>query len=190
MHNARILTNPMHPITKMTKQLTAKRKKTDDDLMAISKIEWVAGLYLSKPPTVEIIDTNVAIKCDGRIVVPGEVLEAVLREGAKQNRLGTTFKAGVQVLGDSLLDYDGPSDLEKLWAAGNFTDIRNVRVQRAAILRTRPIFTDWALTFDIEYLPQVVDLGQIKEALTIGGQRIALCDYRPKYGKFCVKEFG
>lgn len=38
--------NPLNPYAKAMKALTGKRKKTDDDLAEIARIEWEAGLYI------------------------------------------------------------------------------------------------------------------------------------------------
>src|SRR3546814_21068521 len=44
MHSDR-LANPLNPATKAHKELTGKRKKTDDDHLAIAKSEFIAGAY-------------------------------------------------------------------------------------------------------------------------------------------------
>src|SRR3546814_19161856 len=44
MHPDR-LANPQNPATKAHKELTGKRKKTDDDHLAIAKSEFIAGAY-------------------------------------------------------------------------------------------------------------------------------------------------
>ena len=37
--------NPLNDFTKKLKALTGKRKKTDEDLLAIAEVEWNASLY-------------------------------------------------------------------------------------------------------------------------------------------------
>lgn len=48
MMHADTLANPLNPITKAHKELTSKRKKTDDDHEAIAKSEFIAGAYWTK----------------------------------------------------------------------------------------------------------------------------------------------
>ena len=44
MHSPKTV-NPLHPLALELKKYTSKRKKTEDDLMKISELEWEAGLY-------------------------------------------------------------------------------------------------------------------------------------------------
>jgi len=44
MHNGR-LADQLNPLAKRLKSLAAKRKKSDDDLMEIQRVEWEGGLY-------------------------------------------------------------------------------------------------------------------------------------------------
>lgn len=186
MHNGKTLTNPLHPLTKCIKTFSGKRAKTEEDLLAMSKLEWVGGLYLSEHPVLNVQGSEVKAACSGDIIIPGEVLEAVLREGAKKSKLGTAFKAGISVINDFVLQHEGSGDLEEMWESGLFADMRNVKIQKSQIMRTRPIFHKWALNFEVMYLPTVVDANQIQEALNIAGQVVGLCDYRPKHGRFAV----
>ncbi len=186
MHNSRMLTNPLHPLTKCIKTFSGKRTKTDEDALAISKLEWVGGLYLSESPEISVQGSKVSFTCDGVITIPGEVLEALLREGAKKSKLGTAFKSGISVVEDFQLQHEGSNNLEEMWESGNFADMRNVKIQKNQILRTRPIFRKWALDFKVLYSPTVVNANQVYEALDVAGKVIGLCDYRPKHGRFSV----
>jgi hypothetical protein len=47
MHDRNKLVNPLHPLTKELKRFTGKQKKTEEDLMALAKLEWLAGMYLT-----------------------------------------------------------------------------------------------------------------------------------------------
>jgi hypothetical protein len=44
MHSDRFA-NPLDPLTKAHKELTSKRKKTDDDHIAIARGEFIGGCY-------------------------------------------------------------------------------------------------------------------------------------------------
>lgn len=186
LHNGRILTNPLNPLTKMIKGYTGKRTKTDDDLMAISKLEWLAGLYLDEVPTIDDNSNGITFSGGSAPIIPGDVLEGMIVSGAKKSKLGVQFKSGVLIDGDFPLLYDGPTDLEKLFNDGRFVDSRNVRVQKNAVVRCRPIFKQWAIKFTVNYLPSVVNPSQIKETLVTAGLVCGFCDYRPKYGRFAV----
>ena len=40
-----------------------------------------------------------------------------------------------------------------LWNDERFVDVRTVLVTSSRIMRTRPIFSDWSLTFDVAFEP-------------------------------------
>jgi hypothetical protein len=186
MHDRNKLVNPLHPLTKEVKRFSGKRTKTEEDLMALAKLEWLAGMYLTEAPQIDIQGGNVKFNGGGVPCLPSSVLEGAIINGAKKHKLGTQFKSGILIDQDFCLEYTGPKKLEDMWADGNFTDIRPVQVQRNSIMRCRPIFNAWSATFVINYLPNIVNKDQIQEALESAGQVAGVGDYRPKYGRFLV----
>lgn len=185
LHNAIYSVNPLSNLSKVMKQFTGKRNKTDIMHETIAKIEWAGGFYLGTPPRFsENNDGTVLIENDESPIIPGFVLEAMLRAAAKKTRKGKDVQAGLFILNDSPLEYSGPKNLEELWHKGDWTDQQPVTVQRSKIIRTRPIFREWAVTFQIDYDPDLLNEIDILTFLNTGGSHIGLCDYRPRYGRF------
>jgi len=171
MHNGQ-LANPLNPFTKQMKELTGQRKKTDETHLALSELEFRAGLYLS------------ATK---QVCIPSEVLESCLIEGAKKSKLGKQFKSSIAIMDESLLDYGESLTVDQLWKrAEEFADVRGVKVGTSRIMRTRPIFRNWRLAFDVQYNPELVNPEQIQLAVADAGSQVGLCDYRPKFGRFQI----
>lgn len=164
--------NPLHPLAKEMKKYTSKRKKTDEDYTTISDIEWEAGLYWK----------------DGvGPYVPAENIEATLRAGARSRKLGKDFEKYVSVLNlYNPIDYGEELTLDQLRADYQYRDCRVMNVQRAKILRTRPRFDTWSVTFNLAYDENMIDLETIAQVMDYCGQYIGLCDSRPKYGKFAA----
>lgn len=178
--------NPLDPIAKEIKRFTSKKKKTDEDLATMAKLEWLAGFYFEKEGTFEVKGNEVTIAGFGRPNWPSSNIERMLQDAAAKNRLGKQFKAGVTVFDDAFLIYDGPETIEKLLGDGRFMDTRSAKVQRATVMRTRPIFRNWELKFTVHYQPDVVDVHAIDDAVEIAGKLIGLSDHRPKFGRFQV----
>lgn len=172
MHNIQ-LANPLNQWSKKLKEISGKRKKTDDDHAEMSKIEWYGGLYVGKNAAGKQVP-----------IIPSEVLLGSFINGGKQSRKGKEFKSGFDVPMDSELIYDGPKDIDKLWADGRFTDVRGVRVQNARIMRTRPIFMKWSADVLVLYRPDVLDEEHVIKAVDDAGSLIGVGDYRPRYGRF------
>ena len=69
-------------------------------------------------------------------------------------------------------------------------DSRRVKIQRASIMRSRPIFREWSLDFDIVITsPELIQPAILKEILENAGKVKGIGDYRPKYGLFEVTKF-
>ena len=167
--------NPLHPITKEIKKLTAKKKKTDEDLQLISDLEYQSGIYF-----------------DEKIgpYVPAEMMEACLRDAAKRTKQGKNFTMAVMVSPDMIpLIYDGTRELSGLIGNIAFRDSRPATVNRNKVMRTRPRFNSWSLKFDLEYSPDIIESSEtITEVLKTAGAYIGLGDYRPRYGRFEIIE--
>lgn len=189
MHNGD-LSNPLNPIVKLMKQTTSKRKKTDDDIELLSKLEWLGGLYLTNPITFDVKGNYDILlgAYSGEPCIPSEVIESALIAGAKKFKLGVQAKAGMMLSGSFPLKFKGSKPIAALFEDASFFDVRRVKVQQSAIMRTRPIFREWELDFTINFLPDVLNLSQLFDIVQATGNLVGLCDYRPKYGRFEVVE--
>lgn len=171
MHSDRF-SDPLDPLTKAHKELTSKRKKSDDDHEAIARSEWRGALYF---------DENLGP------YLPGVMIEAAMLGGAKLSKMGTTIKRAAEVMEDRCkLEYQGPRDVEGLWKAG-FYDARSVVVQRSRLMRYRPIFRDWWCECSVVYDETTLNREDIIKSLSDGGQMSGMGDYRPKFGRFEVE---
>ena len=172
MHSCQCV-NPLHPISLEMKKITSKRKKTEEDIIKLSDLEWEAGLYWNK---------------DVGVYIPAENIEATIREAAKSKKLGKHFQKGFMVQ-DMMIPLDIGEDLtkEEMCADVRFRDVRPMKVQQARVLRTRPRFNMWNITFMAAYDENILNFDDVVNAIEYGGQYVGLCDSRPKYGKFSAK---
>ena len=169
MHSCQCV-NPLHPISRELKKYTSKRKKTEDDLIKISNLEWEAGAYW---------------RDDMGLYIPAENIEATLVNGAKANKKGKDIQKYCTIQGLFIpFDYGANLTKEQLIADWKFRDTRAMTVARAKINRTRPRFDNWSITFELNYAEDKIDAETIKDAMEYAGAYVGLCDSRPKYGKF------
>ena len=169
MHSCKCV-NPLHPISKAMKVYTSKRKKTDEDLERIADLEWEAGAYW---------------KDDFGLYMPGENVEATIRNGAKAHKLGKAAEKYINVT-DLYIPFDYGENLtkEELIANYDYRDVRPMTVMRSKVMRTRPRFDQWKITFNLQYDETGLNLSDVVKILEYSGQYVGLCDSRPKYGKF------
>jgi hypothetical protein len=176
MHSGR-LADPLNEWTKMISEISSKRGKTEADFEEMARLEFLGGMYV-----------NGNGPC-----IPGEVLEGALygRGGAaRKYRMGKQAQASVFCMGHYDLEYDGPRDPLELWKDGRFTSRVAAKVQTAKIMRTRPIFEQWASEVSVTFNPDIVNADDIIKWMYTAGAEVGLMDWRPKFGRFDVEELG
>lgn len=172
MHNGQ-LANPTNFYSRAMKEISSKRAKTTADYEEMARLEWMGGLYLF----------------NGEPCIPSYVLEATLigRGGAaRKQKMGKQAAAGLYVTADFPLEYDGPRDPKELWELEEFRLQVLAKVQQSRIVRTRPIFHEWAATVWFEVIPDLVNVADAKLWMAIAGRESGLMDWRPKFGRFEV----
>ena len=165
--------NPLHPLSMEMKKITAIRKKTEEDIRKLSDLEWESGLYW---------DDQVGV------YIPAENIEATIREGAKARKKGKNVVKGF-MCDDLKIPLDIKENLtkEQMRDDMRFRDVRAMKVQQARVMRTRPRFNTWNLTFEASYDENMLDFKDVCDAIEYSGQYVGLCDSRPKYGKFTAR---
>jgi hypothetical protein len=178
MHNER-LADPLDPFVQALSEITGKRKKTTADHEEIAHIEFLGGLYTTPAISYPLNGTK------AKPSVPAWNVLRCLQDGAKRQKKGADVLRGIFPLAeDAVLSYDGPTDPEKLWQAGEFSLRKSVGVQRNRTMRTRPLFVDWQAKLPVEVDVSVFDLHTLKRAWKDAGIYSGLGDMRPVYGRF------
>lgn len=173
MHNGQ-LSNPLNKWVKAIKLLTGKgKKKTDADIAEIMRLEWMGGLYVDE---------------QHRPCWPGENIAAMIKVAARATKQGKDVERGLQIGGLWPLKYEGPKDLDVLFADERFSMVNSVKVNNSRVIRCRPQFPNWSLEFDLEYLPDQLNPADIKGFIEYAGIYVALSDRRPQWGRFEVRQ--
>lgn len=170
MHNGR-LADPMNEFSRRMKEVSGKRAKTDADFIEMARIEWYGGMYLMD---------------GGKPCIPGEVIESALINAARKTRKGKQAMGGIICPGNYPLVFDGPQDLDERWADDNCRLTCGVRIQKNRIMRTRPIFHEWSLEFDLLFDDQQLNEKDVIGIVMVAGEN-GLCDWRPKFGRFTAE---
>lgn len=170
MHNIR-MADPLDDYTKALKEITKKRIKTQQDHIEMARVEWHGAIYYDP---------------DIGPYLPGFNIQAAMEEAAKITSQGKDMKRGLLITDDVCpLLYTGPRVLAELWDAG--TPYRHrvaVGVGKNRVMRTRPMFKEWAIEADaVLDLNQMSleDMGSIAES---GGTMTGIGDWRGRYGRY------
>lgn len=163
-HNPRMV-DPEFELNRQIKALTSKRKKTDDDLSQIEKLEWYGGLYTE----------------NGVVTQPSSKVRKCLVNTAKIMKLGKGIERTLSFATLNVpLQYEGPKDIDKLFADERYHSRLSVGVSGKRVMRVRPSFFPWALSVDgvfvtdagvnFEELQRIVELAGVVEG--IGDNRV------------------
>lgn len=169
------LADPLDPATIAHKALTSKRKKTEEDHLAIARSQWEGLLYWDDKLNV---------------VLPTQSIRATMLNGAKMNKLGTQIKRGTIMLEDKVeLDYGAKLTKDQLWEA-RYIDRRSVVVSNARVMAYRPRFKDWSAKFTIAYDESILDESDIVRSMQNAGSFVGIGGFRPEksgtFGRFEV----
>ena len=178
LHNG-LMADPTNPYTIAIKKITSKgsKKMTEHDYLERDRLEWEAGLYWSD----EI----------GGVAIPSDNIERCLQDGAKKNRLGKDFAAGVFVQESEVevVHRMSGKTKDKIRAETGYTLRKGVKVQLSRIIRIRPMIpTGWTMQFTVEFDESIVNAPSVLQALQEAGSLVGLGDWRPKFGRFTVEE--
>lgn len=184
--------DPLNQFARAMKAQSSKRNKTEDDLAALSLLEWWAGLYTDKPLKVDAEDGSVTAPEGTGLILPAHVLDSCIREGARKIKAGKLISAGVIVEGPAKFKAAGVKSLVAASADEQFHFRCAVKVGTSKVMRTRPIFNEWTASFSICMDSEVVDLATVKRSLEAAGRLVGLGDWRPgaprggSYGRFIL----
>lgn len=106
---------------------------------------------------------------------------------ARTQKLGKQALAGLECVEVPLLEHEGRDDLAALWADSRFRFRTGVTVANTRVFRTRPRFTEWSADVKVDFLATLLDPKRVVDIFQIGGFRIGIGDYRPRYGRFTVE---
>lgn len=168
-HNSQLV-DPLNPHTIDIGRAAklVKSQKTPEAHENLAKAEFAGGLYH-----------------DGeQVYVPEEMLHAVIKSGARVSKKGKQIEAGLQVLGDAPLIYDGPKTVDALFADKRFVSRKIVKVGQAKVVRTRPKFDDWSVLFHVSVDTEQVSKDDLRAALEDAGAFKGMGDWRPQNGRF------
>ncbi len=163
-HHSTRLVDPDDEFTAEIAKLTGKRKKTKEDRDEIARLEWHGGLYAK----------------DGAVVFPTVNFKACMWEIAKVRKLGTAMLRALVLLDGVYvpLGYDGPKEIDKLWASPVYRSRAAVGVAGKRVMRVRPQFPSWWLTLNVELLTDVMDGETFVDLVHLAGRAEGLGDGR------------
>jgi hypothetical protein len=166
--------DPFNRYAKAMKAITAKRKKTEDDLLELRKIEVASKCYWDD---------------DLGIYVPSRWIDAALAKTSfkKAKIAKAEIRAGVFVVEPKLkLTYDGIRSVKTLDdIVGNerFHTLLLLPQGKVRIPKAAPIFHKWSFGFTVEFDDEIIDRATLSDLIAYSAKYGGFGDFRPSYGR-------
>ncbi len=161
------------------KPLKDKKKKTDEDNHLLRRLEWESGLYMD-----DVLGP----------FVPGWNVIRSLRDGAAMLKKGKDVLRGVISDEKIRIDYEGPRDVDGMYKAGAFVDVRRiVNNGGGATMRARPRFDKWSLMMALDFDEHMISRPDLLASFERAGKFAGIGEYRPsspkggQYGRYRVE---
>lgn len=177
MHNQR-LADPLDPAARalrdqVNRNKTIKGGASEEDILAVARLEFEGGLYFDK---------------DFGPYIPGPNIRQCLIGGGKVFARGTGAKVqrGVFIKDEvNPLSYRGPRTIDELWEGRYWNRVSAVPRGQGRVIRCRPEFINWSLEADGMLDTAAVELDDFRVIVRNAGTMIGLCDWRPAKGGTC-----
>lgn len=182
-HNGR-MSNPLSAEARAMKALTSKKRKTDEDYLAMLTTEARGAVY----------ETT-----DGLLGVPSQNLWRSLYDAATAFRRGADIKRALMVAdgdGDLVVPLlipqgragrSGEISVESFLSVPEHVDYRPVKVGQVRTMRARPkVPAGWTCTHHFDLLEDVIDPRDLAPIIERAGRLVGLGDWRPTFGTFAT----
>ena len=169
-HNPRMV-DPEYSLNREIKALTMKKKRTDEDLKQIERLEWYGGLYEE----------------NGVIVQPVAKVRKCLINTARILRLGKGIERTLILDGlNTQLEYEGPKSVDEVFEIQRFHSRLSVGISGKRVMRVRPSFFPWALSVHGVFVPDAgVNFDELQRIVELAGTVEGIGDNRVNgYGRF------
>lgn len=169
------LCDPFYGPAITMKEITKKKTKTEDDLLALRKLEFLGGLYLD----------DKGLPC-----LTADVILGFLSAAAAKLKSKKPMQAGVFTDDDFFpIEYPGSKDPQAMYEKRDFVLVKRARVGQSAVMRVRPRFRQWKVSFVLNIVTDIIDARTVKESIEKAGRTVGIGDWRPRYGRFNMIEW-
>lgn len=166
-----------------------------DEAAASATAGTRASIATDHLPPKDDAESRLYLDEKGQWIIPQPNLFRCIIDAGKFFKAGktkiTTLKSSLIPAAVTMTEVYYPLKSKKGWTV----DTRPVRIPATGgrILRHRPLFNDWGLSFKCELDETMITAKLFREIVDAGGRRIGLGDFRPDckgvFGKFVVQKW-
>lgn len=170
--------DPFNKFKKEISAITAKRSKTEEDLLALRDLEIRSKIYWDDKKGIYIPSQWVLASIAGCSFKQAKISKDTIRAAV----FVTESKIPLQYANKNLVKT--PLDIVK---NDEFRIIQILPQGQVRVTKAAPIFNDWSFTAEVEFDDSVVDLDSLKKLIKYGAKFGGFGDFRPTYGRATVE---
>lgn len=166
--------DPFNKYSRAAKEITSKRKKTDEDLLKLREIEIESKLYFDEKVGVWIPATWITAAIAAQSWAKAKIKKADIRSCVFVNE--SKIK----------LNYAGMDKAKtKTDVVKNemFHTVLNLKQGQVRVCKAAPIFNDWSVEFEILFDDTIINAADLKNLIEIAAKFGGFGDFRPTYGR-------
>ena len=172
------MSDPLNKYSKEVKQISSKRKKTDDDIMMMRKIELRAKIYHDEQLGIYVPATWVTASIQGVSWSKAKIKKADIRAAvfATQPKLKLTY-----------LDMDKVKSPIDIVDNEVFHNVMSLKQGQVRVVKATPIFKNWSFEVELDFDDTIINESELKGLIEYGAQFGGFGDFRPTYGRAMVE---
>jgi hypothetical protein len=175
------MSDPLNKFSKEMKNLSGKRKKTDDDILGMRQIELRAKIYWDEKTGIYVPASWVTASIQGVSWSKAKIKKDDIRASVfvKQSKIKLEYK-------DSNL-VKQPIDIVQ---NETFHHVASLPQGQVRVVKATPIFNDWHFTATIEFDDSIINAEELKNLIRVGAIQGGFGDFRPTFGRATVEFIG
>ena len=172
------MSDPLNKYSKEMKTISGKRKKTDDDIVAMREIELRAKMYWDEGMGVYIPSSWVTASIQGVSWSRAKIKKADIRAAVfvTEPKLKLTY--------DGMGTVKAPLDIVK---NERFHRIMSLKQGQVRVVKAAPQFAKWSFEAEIEFDPEIINESELKALIEYGAAYGGFGDFRPTFGRANVE---
>lgn len=170
--------DPLNKYAKEMKVISGKRKKTDEDIIAMREIELRAKIYWDDELKIYIPATWITAAIAGMSWSKAKIKKADIRSAV----FPTTPKIKLNYENQSSVEQ--PIDIVK---NEKFHNVMSLKQGQVRVVKAAPIFNNWSAEVEVDYDNSILNEQELKDLITHASSYGGYGDFRPTYGRATVE---
>jgi hypothetical protein len=166
--------DPFNFYAKAKKRLTGKKKKTEEDLLEIRRLEVLSKCYFDENIGIYVPSTWISAGIAGASFSRAKVSKAAIRSCV----FPTEPKIKLHFADEKLV-----KTLDDIPGNPKFVHTLLLKQQQVRIAKCAPIFHGWNFTTSLEFDPEIIDRADLIGILSFVATYVGFGDFRPTYGR-------